>query len=160
MTTQSVVQDFIAQRSLAIVGVSRNGHGFGNIAYRELKAKGYHVFPVHPDAQEIAGDRCYPNLKSLPEPVGGVVVVVHPDATEKVVEEAAAAGIPRVWMQQGAESAEALRFCDEHGIAAVAGECILMFAEPAGFFHRAHRFIWKLMGKLPTDAGNRAAVTQ
>jgi predicted CoA-binding protein len=65
------------------------------------------------------------------------------------VRDAAAAGIRRVWMQQGAESEAAIRFCAENGISAVHGECILMFAEPAAFYHRMHRWVWGLLGKLP-----------
>jgi predicted CoA-binding protein len=149
MTSKAIVADFVSQRNLAVVGVSRQGKKFGNMAFRELKAKGYKLLPVHPQAEAIEGERCYPSLTALPEPVGGVLVVVPPAETEKVVREAAAAGITRIWMQQGAESAEAIKFCQENGLNAVHGECILMFAEPAAWFHRAHRWIWRLLGKLP-----------
>jgi uncharacterized protein len=149
MTSKRDVEDFMAQRSLAVVGVSRNGQGFGNLACRELKARGYRVFTVHPDVEDIAGEPCYPSLKALPEPVGGVLIVVPPAATGQVVQQAAEAGIRRVWMQQGAESAEALRFCEAHGMEAISGECILMFAEPPAFIHRAHRWLCKLTGRLP-----------
>lgn len=149
LTSRAAVEDFISQRKLAVVGVSRSGKKFGNLAFKELKARGYQLSPVHPQAETIHGERCYPSLRALPEPVGGVLVVVPPAETEKVVREAAAAGIKRVWMQQGAESPEAIRFCAENGIAAVHGECILMFAEPAAWYHRAHRWVWKLLGKLP-----------
>jgi predicted CoA-binding protein len=149
MSSRAMVTDFVAQRKLAVVGVSRQGRKFGNTAFRELKAKGYKLVPVHPQAETIEGERCYPNLASLPEPVDGVLVVVPPAETEKVVREAAAAGIKRVWMQQGAESPAAIKFCQENGLNAVHGECILMFIEPAAWFHRAHRWVWKLLGKLP-----------
>jgi predicted CoA-binding protein len=149
MTSLQTVQDFIAQRSLAIVGVSTTGKKFGNIAYRELKAKGYRLVPVHPTAESLEGTRCYRSLGDLPEPVGGLVVVVPPEQTERVVQAAAGAGIKRVWMQPGAESEAAIRYCEQNGITVVHGECILMFAEPAGFGHRAHRWVWKILGKLP-----------
>jgi predicted CoA-binding protein len=149
MTTKAVVNDFLSQRSLAVVGVSRGGKKFGNTAYKELKAKGYRLFPVHPNAESIEGDRCYPNLGALPEPVGGVLIVVPPAQTEQVVREVAAADIRRIWMQQGAESEAAIRFCEENGVSAVHGECVLMFAEPAAFYHRMHRWLWGLLGKLP-----------
>ncbi|MBZ5544903.1 MAG: CoA-binding protein [Acidobacteriia bacterium] len=149
MTSKAVVTDFVSQKKLAVVGVSRQGKKFGNMAFRELKAKGYKLLPVHPQAETIEGERCYPSLAALPEPVDGVLVVVPPAETEKVVREAAAAGIKRVWMQQGAESPAAIKFCEDNGLSAVHGECILMFAEPAAWFHRAHRWVWKLLGKLP-----------
>lgn len=149
MTTREAVSDFVAQRRLALVGISRGGRKFGNAAYKELVAKGYAVYPVHPTAESVGGARCWPDLASVPKPVDGVVVVVPPAQTAKVVAEAYAAGIPRVWMQQGAESPEAIRYCEERGIRVVHHECILMFAEPAGWFHRAHRGLWRLLGKLP-----------
>lgn len=149
MTSKAAVTEFLAQDALALVGVSRSGKKFGNMLYRGLKAQGRRIFAVHPQAAEVQGDRCYPSLAALPEPVGGVIVVVPPDRTEGVVREAAAAGIKRVWMQQGAESPEAIRFCQEHGMAVVAGECVFMFAQPAGFPHRMHHWLRGLFGKLP-----------
>jgi predicted CoA-binding protein len=149
MTDKAVVQEFLDQRNLAVVGVSTTGNKFGNIAYRELKAKGYRLFPVHPTAEAIEGERCYSSLRELPEPVDGVLVVVPPEQTEKVVQDAAATGIRRVWMQPGAESEAAVQFCEQNGMSVIRGECILMFAEPAAFGHRAHRWVWGLLGKLP-----------
>jgi hypothetical protein len=104
---------------------------------------------VHPTADQIEGDRCYASLAALPEPVGGALIVVHPEQTERVVQEAARAGIPRVWMQQGAESAAAVQYCADHGVSEVHGKCILMFAEPAKSFHRFHRWLWRVFGKMP-----------
>ena len=150
MISKAAVEDFIAQRTLAVVGVSRKGRKFGNLAYRDLKTKGFRVFPVNPNAETIEGDRCYPSLSALPERVEGVLIVVPPAETERVVRDAAAAGIRRVWMQQGAESPEAIRFCQENDISVVHGECILMFAEPAALYHRAHRWVWGVLGKLPS----------
>jgi predicted CoA-binding protein len=152
MSSKSAVDDFVAQRNLAVVGVSRQGKKFGNYALRELKQRGYRVFPVHPLAEAIEGDRCYPNFRELPEPVGGVLVVVPPAQTPQVVRDAAAAGIKRVWMQQGAASPEAIQFCQENGLSEVHGECILMFAQPVKSFHNLHRWVWRLLGKLPKAA--------
>lgn len=149
MIKKEVVEDFVAQKTLAVVGVSRDGKKFGNHAFRALKAKGYRLFPIHPKAERLEGEICYPDLHSLPEKVDGVLVVVPPSQTEEVVKDAAAAGIRRVWMQQGAESAAAIRFCEENHISAVHGECILMFAQPVDSVHRLHRWLWKVMGKLP-----------
>jgi predicted CoA-binding protein len=148
MISKAVVEDFISQKALAIVGVSRGGQKFGNMAYRELKAKGYQLYPIHPSAETLEGDRAYADFKSLPEKVGGVLVIVPPGQTEKVVREAAETGILRVWMQQGSESKAAIQFCKENGIAEVYGECILMFAGKS-FFHKPHRWVWGLLGKLP-----------
>ena len=149
MTSRDAVSDFLSQRTLALVGMSRGGKKFCNMVHKELKAKGYTLHAVHPVAREIEGVRCWPSLLDLPEPVGGVVVCVPPTRTEQVVRDAHRAGIRRVWMQQGAESQAAIRLCEESGIALVHGDCILMFAEPAALFHRVHRWIWRLLGRLP-----------
>jgi len=151
MTSRAAVDAFLAERTLGLAGASRSGRKFGNTILRELCSKGYEVIPVHPEAEAVDGVPCVPSLARLPATVGGLVLVVPPAQTERLVVEAVAAGIPRVWMQQGAESPEALRLCRDAGLEAVAGECILMFAEPTGFFHRLHRGLWRLLGKLPSN---------
>ncbi|OFW04627.1 MAG: hypothetical protein A3H96_09580 [Acidobacteria bacterium RIFCSPLOWO2_02_FULL_67_36] len=148
MTLRADVEAFLSEPVLAVVGASRTGKKFGNIACRELRAKGFRVYPVHPTADRIDGVQCYPRLADLPERVKSLLVVVPPAQAEIVVREAAAAGVDRVWLQQGAASASVLSTCRELGLRTVAGECILMFAEPAGF-HRAHRWVWKVLRKLP-----------
>ena len=149
MTTRSDVDDFLACERIAVVGVSRSGRKFGNTAYRELKAKGYQVVPVHPQASNIEGDRAVSSLAALDAPVDGVLIVVPPHETEQVVREAEAAGINRVWMQQGSQSDAAIEYCRERGMRVVANECILMFARPTGFVHRVHRWVAQAVGSAP-----------
>jgi uncharacterized protein len=144
-----LVDEFLAQEALAVVGVSRTGKGFGNTAVRELRGAGYRVHPVHPSAAVIQGLACSRDLASLPEPVGGVLVVVPPEQAEMVAREAVAAGIRRVWMQQGASSPRAIEYCAANGIEAVHGECILMFLERGPAIHRLHRSLRRLLGRLP-----------
>jgi len=148
MTNQASVDAFLAQTTLAIAGVSRSGKGFGNAVLKDLAGKGYEILPVHPEAEEVGGVRCSPSIAELSKKVGGLILVVPPQQSEKLVREAKEAGIDRVWMQQGAESTEAIRFCADNGIDAVHGECIMMFAQPTGL-HRVHRWLWGVFGKLP-----------
>ena len=148
-STRAAVENFIGQPKLAVVGVSRDTKKFGNLAYKALKQKGYQVYPINRNVETVEGERCYADLGTLPEKVDGVVIIVPPAETEKVVREADAAGIKNVWMQQGAESEAAIQYCQEHGLNEVHGECIMMFAPPVGSYHRWHRGAWKLFGKLP-----------
>jgi len=148
MTTKAEMDDFLAQETFAIVGVSRNPKKFGNIVYRNLKKKDFDVIPVNPKMDSIDGEPCYPDLKSLPKPVGGIVVVVPPERTEQVVKDAKEAGITRVWMQQGAESKAAIKYCKDNGMSVVHGHCIMMFTDPTGI-HKFHRWLWKVFGKIP-----------
>ena len=150
MTTPASVEGFLAEKTLAIAGVSRSGKGFGNSVLKDLTGKGYEVHPVHSETDEVSGFRCFRTIADLPKKVGGLVLVVPPDQTEKLVRQAKDAGIKRVWMQQGAESAEAIRFCEENGIDAVHGECVMMFAQPTGV-HKFHRWLNGVFGKLPTE---------
>ena len=150
MGARADIDAFVSQRALAVVGASRSGKKFGNAVCRELKAKGYRVYALHPQAEAIEGERCYREFAALPEKVGGVVVVVKPAEAEKVVREAAAAGIARVWLQQGASSPEAIRLGEAQGMSVVAGECILMYTEPVKSIHAFHRWLWRIFGKLPS----------
>ena len=150
MTSKATVQDFLAQEKLAVLGVSRARNKFGNWVFRELRKKGYQVFPINPNVAEIEGERCFASLSALPAGVTGVVVVLPPQKTEQLISDIAAQGIYRVWLQQGSESAAAIAQCRQHGLAVVHGECILMFAEPVGLVHRVHRWLWRVLGKMPT----------
>jgi predicted CoA-binding protein len=114
-----------------------------------LRNKGYRVFAVNPGCKEVQNEPCYAALSELPEPVDAALIVVRRDKTEEVVREAAAAGIRRIWMQQGAESPEAVRFCEAHDISVVAGKCVLMHARPNGI-HKFHRWLWGVLRKLPS----------
>jgi uncharacterized protein len=151
MTTRVEVDEFLSEKTLALAGVSRGGKKFGNSVLKELTAKGFTVYPVHPKANEIDQHQCYPSLSKLPGQVGGLIVVLQPEETQKIVREAKEMGIKKIWMQQGSESNEAIAYCNEHGLSVIHGECILMFAEPAGAMHRFHRWIWKILGKLPEE---------
>lgn len=149
MNSKIIVENFLAQKKVAVVGVSRKKTKFGNAIYKELKQKNYQVYPINPNMEAFDGDTCYPDLLSLPEKVDAVVINVPPVQTEKVVREAKEAGINKVWLQQGSQSEDAIKFCKENGINCVSNECILMFAQPSAFIHRAHKWVWGVLGKLP-----------
>lgn len=147
-TSRSSVERFLAQPALALVGASRSGEKFGNVILKELRAKGFHVYPLNPAVSSIDGVTCYPHFADMPEPIGGVIVCVSPDDAVTVVRDAAEAGIRHVWLQQGAESPYVANLCIELGLDAVVGECILMFAKPTGI-HKAHYRLQGFLGRLP-----------
>lgn len=121
-----VVEDFMGQDVLAVVGVSRSATGFGYKVWKHLMRKGLRVYAVNPNASIIDGETVYASIADLPEPVGGVVCVVPPAVTLKVVQACIDCGVPRVWMQPGAESEEAVALGEEHGLDIIAGQCLLM----------------------------------
>jgi hypothetical protein len=149
MTKQSAVTNFLKNKSIAVVGVSRDKRKFGYIAYKNLKDKGYKVIPVNPNVDTIDSEQCYPNLSSIKGNIEGVLLVVPPQQSEKAVKEAHNLGIKSIWFQQGSSSDEGIKFCEANNMSVVSGECIMMFTEPVESFHKFHRWVWKIFGKLP-----------
>jgi predicted CoA-binding protein len=142
------ITEFIQQKKLALVGASRDGKSFGNYASKELKQRGYEVLLVHPQAKEIDGQACYPDLQAVQDQVGGVVVCVPAAQAEGVLNQAGALGMKRVWLQQGAQTSQLVALGEQLGLEMVSGKCILMYAEPVGSIHKWHRGFMKLIGKL------------
>ena len=142
------IEEFITSKRIAIVGLSRSGRKFGNSALTELAKRGYEVFAVHPEVEEIAGTRCYPNLTALRGMVDAVLICISPEAVAGVLREAAAIGLTRVWLQQGAESPGAIALANELKLNLVSRKCILMYAPPVEGFHAWHRAFYRLFAKL------------
>ena len=156
-TLETKINDFLAQKRIAVAGVSRNKsrHPAGNLIFRRLKDTGHEVFAINPHMPMFEGDRCYPDLKSIPGGVDGVVIITRPKTTEQIVRECADAGVRRVWMHSSAAqgssvSAAAAEFCVQHDISVIAGACPMMYGPGVDFGHTCMRWILKLSGGLPT----------
>lgn len=149
MATRRDIDDFLAQKRIACVGVSRDSKQFANAVYSALKDRDYQVYPVNPKADTLAGDRCYPSVKALPQPVDGAMVMLKGEAALGVIRECDEAGINRVWLIKEAVTPEALSYCKDHGMTVVDGECPMMFATPVGFGHACHRFFKQITGTMP-----------
>lgn len=141
------VQEFLKAKRLAVVGVSHNEQKFGTAIYKELKTRGIEVYGVNPTMDMIDGDKCYASLADLAGKVDGVVVSVPPQKAAGVIREAAAAGMTKIWLQQGAQSGETSRAAHEAGVEPVEGKCILMYAGEVNSIHSFHRFFTKLFGQ-------------
>jgi hypothetical protein len=133
------IEAFLAEHTIAAVGVSRS-RGFANGAVQALRAAGHRVLPVNDQADEIAGEPCFRSLAAIPESIAAVLVVVPSARSAAVVEECVRLGVRKVWLQQGAESPEALRVAREAGIDCIHRECVVMYARPRGI-HRLHRWL-------------------
>ncbi len=141
------IQEFISKKNIAVVGASRNAAKFGNAAAKELTERGYRVYYIHPEAAEIDGNPTYANLEAVKEMVETVWINLPAQSGEVVLREAAAAGLKKVWLQQGADSPELLALGKELGLDLISKKCILMYAEPVRSFHKFHQMIWKLIGQ-------------
>ena len=144
---------FLDLPRLAVVGVSADERKFGNVIYRKLRDAGRVVVPVNPGEETVAGDRCYPSVKDVPDGVDGVIVMTPAERTAGVVTDCIDAGVRHVWLFRGiggpgAVTDEALRLCEEAGVTTIAGACPLMFLEPVTGAHRLHRSIRHLRGAV------------
>ena len=148
MTSLKQIEDFIAAQPVAMVGVSRNPKKFGYSAFKELKDKGLNVVPVNPAAEEILGVRVYPDVSSLPPEVQAIIIMTKKNQTVGIVKEAKAKGIKNIWIQQMADSKEALKELEGSDINYITGECILMHYKPNSI-HKFHRTINKLFRRFP-----------
>jgi uncharacterized protein len=149
MITQNQIQDFLALKSFAVIGVSRNEKKFGNSIYAELRTKNFIVYPVNPNMDKYENSVCYPDLKSLPTQPEGLFISVNKDKTIGIVKDAHSAGIKNIWIAQKSESKEAIEYCEKNNINVIYKHCLLMFLEPVEGFHKLHRFVKKVFGGLP-----------
>jgi len=159
MTTLAVrANEFLAQRRIALVGVSRDPRDLSRTLFRELRRRGYDVVPVNPELASVDGEPCLHRLQDVRPGVDGALLMTPPAATERVVRDCAEAGVARVWMHRGvgrgAVSPTAVAYCRDQGIAVVEGACPFMFLPGAGLVHRGHGFLARLFGHHP---GPRAA---
>jgi predicted CoA-binding protein len=144
--------EFLTNDRIAVTGVSRSPKDHGaNVVYKRLRDRGYTVFPINPNADEVEGDRCYHDLKSVPGGVQAVVIATSPDHAETTMRECVDLGIDRVWMHRGpgagSVSEEAARYGRQHDVTVIDGGCPCMFDPTAD---RGHKFM-RLMGvgKMP-----------
>jgi len=151
------IHDFLAQKRIAVAGVSGNTqqHPVGSLIYRRLKKTGHQVFAVNPRLQTFDGERCYPNLQSIPGGVDGVVIVTRPETTERIVHDCSDAGVRRVWMHQSlakgsSVSPAAVDYCRRHDISVIAGACPMMYGDGVDLGHTCMRWMLRVTGGLPT----------
>lgn len=151
MPTRAAIDDFLRNDPIAFIGVSRTDKAFANGVYRELRSHGHRLVPVHPSLDEIAGDACVPEVASLPDGIGGAIVMVGADRSAEVVRACLERGVPRIWLHRGvgpsSVSEEAVALCREAGVTVVDGACPLMYDAPTGFVHRIHRAERALTGR-------------
>jgi len=146
-TIKDVTTEFLAHKRIAVTGVSRNPKGHGsNIVYQRLRQRGYEVFAVNPNADEVEGDPCYHDLKSIPGGIEAVVIATRPEIAIDTMRECAELGIKHVWMHRGpgagSVSAAATEYGRQHGITVIDGGCPLMFGATADLGHKLIRFIY------------------
>jgi len=158
----NMVQDFLAQKKIAVVGVSDQRETGCNLAYRKFKENGYEVFAVNPRITEFEGEPCYPDLKSIPDNPDAVFILANPKVTDEVVQQCVDIGVKHIWMHcmMGTKpglvenitsvSQDAVRVCRENGIQVIPGSCPNQFLKP-DFGHAMMRGLWRMFGFMSVE---------
>ena len=153
-TIKEAAAEFLESKRVAVTGVSREpkGHG-GNVVYQRLRGRGYEVFAVNPNADEVEGDPCYHDLASIPGGVEAVVIGTRPEIADATMRECVELGIGHVWMHRGpgagSVSPAAAEYGRQQGITVIDGGCPCMFGPTADAGHKAMRFVFTLTGGVP-----------
>ena len=160
---KDAAEGFLAHRRIAVTGVSSAPEGkSGNLVYRRLRERGYEVFAVNPNAEEVEGDPCSPSLGAIPGGVDAVVIATRPEVAEATVRECADLGVTDVWLHRsfgaGSVCADAAAVGREHGMTVIDGGCPLMFAPTSDGAHKVIRFVCTLAGTVPRRVEPPASV--
>ncbi len=158
----NLVEDFLAQKKIAVVGVSDKRETGCNMSYQKFKENGYQVYAVNPRIASFQGDACYPDLKSIPEKVDAVFILANPKVTEQIVNQCVELGVKHVWMHcmmgtkpglvksMTSVSPSAVDVCKANGIAVIPGSCPNQFLKPDGG-HKMMRGLWRMFGFMKID---------
>ncbi|HEY9153162.1 MAG TPA: CoA-binding protein [Anaerolineales bacterium] len=157
-----LVKDFLAQKKIAIVGVSDKRETGCNSNYLKFKDAGYQVYAVNPHISTYDGAPCYPDLKSIPEKPDAVFILANPKVTDEMVRQCVDLGIKHVWMHcmmgtkpglaagMTSVSREAVELCKANGITVIPGTCPNQFLKP-DFGHGMMRIMWRTFGFLSVN---------
>lgn len=152
-TLPKQVAAFLNCQRIAVAGVSRDSQQPANAIYRKLRTAEHRVFAVNPQTAQVEGDVCFPNLRSIPQPVEAVMIVTPPGAAMQLVKDCAALGIKHVWFHrsfgEGSVSEDAARECERLGINCLVGGCPMMYCEPVDFGHRCMHWMLKWQHRVP-----------
>jgi uncharacterized protein len=149
MNSHNEIERFLNSESFAIVGVSRSKKKFGNVLYTEFTKKGKRVYGINHKIDGPKVDDVYKNFNSLPEKVDAAIINIKPQFSLDAVKDAHTHGVNKIWIQQGAQSIEAIQYCQDNGISVINDMCVLMFTDPGHFPHNFHKWVLNLFGKLP-----------
>jgi uncharacterized protein len=153
----TLVEDFLAQKKIAVVGVSDTRETGCNLGYRKFKEAGYTVSAVNPHLTIFDGQACYPDLNSIPDKPEAVFILANPKVTEQIVQQCVDLGIKHVWMHclmgtkpglaagMTSVSQDAVQMCRENGIEVIPGSCPNQFLNP-DFGHGVMRVLWRTLG--------------
>jgi predicted CoA-binding protein len=152
-TVRGQIDQFLASERLAVVGVAQSPQEFAHRLYCDMRQFGYQAIPVNPRVDNIDGERCYSRVQDITPGVQAALLLTPPSANEQVVRDCAEAGIRMVWFygvgDRSTENAQAIAYCEQHGIEVIPGFCPYMFMSKSPFFHKLHGFVARMTGSAP-----------
>src|SRR5690606_29465775 len=154
MTTKTKVslnqiRQFLEPKKIAVAGASRNPKKFGGMLIKDLKEKGFEIYPVNPNTEDIQGIKCYKSVADLPEDVKHLLMATPKAESAEVARQAIEKKIEMIWIQLMADTPETVKIIEDAGITLIHKKCIYMFAEPVKGPHNFHRFFVKIFNKYP-----------
>lgn len=123
---QDLIKEFMSQKKFAVIGATDNPEKYGNQVIKNLKKRGYEVYPVNPRLKEVEGLPCYASLAEIPVRADVIDFVVPPGVTEEILKQCKELGFKRIWLQPGSESEAAIAFCNENNMKVVHSVCVMM----------------------------------
>lgn len=123
---EELIKEFMDQKRFAVVGATDNPEKYGNRIVKNLRSRGYEVYPVNPKLEEVDGLKCYPSIAGIPVQVDVVDFVVPPNATEEILKQCKDLGLDRIWLQPGSESEAAIAFCQDNNLKVVHSVCVML----------------------------------
>ena len=161
--TPRPILQFLRGKRIAVAGVSRSPNQAANAVFNKLRDSGYDAVPINPNASELEGVRCYPDLRSIPGKIDGLVIATHPSVAVDLVRQSEETGVNRVWFHrsfgEGSVSDAAVRECEAHGIECIVGGCPLMFLQPVDIAHRCMGWWLLRRGRIGESGHLRPAAT-
>lgn len=150
---QTQIDSFMAQKKIAIIGFSRNPQEISRTLSKDLSVRGYELYPVNPNINEIEGKKCYSNVAAIDDEINAAIIFTKGETLSANLDEAVNKGIKHIWLnfekELSVDLSSKVENYDKRGINIIHGYCPYMFIENPQFFHKTHRFLVKLFNSFP-----------
>lgn len=147
--TLASIQDFLGGRRIAVIGVARDPRAWSRALFRALRAEGFEAIPVHPEAEDLDGLRCYRRVQEIQPPPDRALILLPDALAGPALDDCCAAGVPQVWLHRRAEDG-LLATAQARGVRLVSGECLFMHLPGSGGVHRLHKRVRQWLGRMPS----------
>lgn len=153
MTTYKQIEDFLVQKKIAMIGVSRNEKNYTRSLFKELLKRGYEAVPVNPNISEIEGRQCYTRLEEISPIPDAALIFTTSVPLDNLITECVQSGVKHIWVYNGRDKGRLMEhleeYCRSNNVSFISGFCPFMFLSEGGFIHKFHGFVSRLTGNYP-----------